>query len=36
MGGMPCNDGRWHHVAGTFSEADAPMRLYLDGAQAAQ
>ncbi|HXJ71318.1 MAG TPA: LamG domain-containing protein, partial [Candidatus Dormibacteraeota bacterium] len=33
-GGTPCNDGRWHHVAGTFSPTNG-MRLYLDGTQVA-
>src|SRR6185436_20583140 len=34
-GGTACNDGRWHHVVGTFSIDDYGMRLYLDGVQVA-
>jgi photosystem II stability/assembly factor-like uncharacterized protein len=34
MGNTPCNDGHWHHAAGTYSQADG-MRLYLDGVQVA-
>jgi hypothetical protein len=33
-GGPVCNDGQWHHAAGTFSQADG-MRLYVDGIQVA-
>lgn len=29
------NDGQWHHIAGVFSAANATMRIFIDGQQAA-
>ncbi len=34
-GGTACNDGRWHHVMGTYSQSNGMMRLYLDGVEVA-